>query len=347
MQNGAIVNERSSALAWQVTLGMTILVVVCFSMVGLCVKIHVTPDMMAFVPGYIFLIVYCRLIWSKIEAARMLITVGQLAIVIIMGLMLSYAASAVPFPYRDAELLALDRWLGFEREAYMAFLKQHPALRDVLYFAYSTIMHQTLLVCVVALIARRTDRLQAYIIAFAFAVTATAVIASFVPAANALIYVDKAPTDLSTLPDGGHSYFPTLEGLRAGTLRIIDFGGMEGLISFPSFHTANGILFVWALWPFRLLRLPMLVLNLLLIASTPLAGAHYVVDLIGGAAVAFAAIFATSRLVRMPPANVDERSKPKEQEIIRSSLLPSMRDGKQRFAVKADPDPNPPAPLLT
>ena len=86
---------------------------------------------------------------------------------------------------------------------------------------------------------------------------------------------------------------------------------------------------------------------ILLIASTPLAGAHYVVDLIGGAAVAFAAIFATSRLVRMPPANVDERSKPKEQEIIRSSLLPSMRDGKQRFAVKADPDPNPPAPLLT
>ena len=100
------------------------------------------------------------------------------------------------------------------------------------------------------------------------------------------------------------------------------------MISFPSFHTANGILFVWALWPFRLLRLPMLVLNFLLIASTPLAGAHYVVDLIGGAAVAFAAIFATSRLVRMPPANVDERSKPKEQEIISSSLLPSMRDGK-------------------
>jgi membrane-associated phospholipid phosphatase len=308
MHNCAAVDDRSSALAWQVTLGMTILVVVWFSIVGLYVKIQLTPDMMAFVPGYIFLIVYCRLIWKKIEIARMLITVGQLAIVIIMGLMLSYAASAVPLPYRDAELYALDRWLGFEREAYMAFLKQHPDLREVLYFAYATIMHQTLLVCIVPLVIRRVDRLQAYIIAFAIAVTATAVIASFIPAANALIYVDQAPTHLSTLPDGGHSYFPTLEGLRAGTLRVIDFGGMEGLISFPSFHTANAILFVWALWPIRLLRLPMLVLNFLLIASTPLAGAHYLVDLIGGAIVAFGAVFATSRLVREPDPNVAELS---------------------------------------
>jgi len=291
-----------------VTLGMTILVVVWFNIVGLRVRVDVTPDMMAFVPGYVFLIVYCRLIWRKIETARMLIAVGQLAVVIIMGLMLSYAASAVPLPYRDAELLALDRWLGFEREAYMAFLKQHTALREVLYFAYATIMHQTLLVCIVPLVMRKVDRLQAYIVAFAFAVTATAVIASFIPAANALIYVDKAPTNMSTLPDGGHSYFPTLEGLRAETLRIIDFGGMEGLIAFPSFHTANAILFVWALWPVRLLRLPMLVLNFLLIASTPLAGAHYLVDLIGGAAVAFAAIFTTARLVRGPLPSVTNTS---------------------------------------
>ncbi len=303
-------NERLSALAWQVTLGMTVLVMVSFNLIGLCVKVHVTADMIAYVPGYVFLVVYCRLIWRKIEIARMLIAVGQLAIVIIMGLMLSYAASAVPFPYRDAELHAFDRWLGFEREAYMAFLKQHTGLREVLYFAYSTIMHQTLLVCVVALVARRIDRLQAYVIAFSFAVTATAVIAIFIPAANALIYVDQAPTNLSTLPDGGHSYFPTLEALRAGTQRIIDFGGMEGLIAFPSFHTANAILFVWALWPIRLLRFPMLVLNFLLIASTPLAGAHYFVDLIGGAAVAFAAIFATSWLVREPLPDVAQASTP-------------------------------------
>jgi membrane-associated phospholipid phosphatase len=52
----------------------------------------------------------------------------------------------------------------------------------------------------------------------------------------------------------------------------------------------------------------MLVLNFLLIASTPLAGAHYLVDLIGGAAVAFAATFATSWLVREPLPSVAHAS---------------------------------------
>jgi membrane-associated phospholipid phosphatase len=327
-------DDRFSALAWQVTLGMTIFVVAWFHVVGLRVRIDVTPDMIALVPGYIFLIVYCRFIWQKTEIARMLITVAQLTIVIIMGLMLSSAASTVTLPYRDAELLALDRWLSFEREGYMGFLKGQETLREILYFAYPTIMHQNLLVCVVLLLVRRVDRLQTYIAAFAIAVTATDVIASFFPAANALIFVDKMPTDVSTLPDGGHSYFPTLEALRAGTLRTIDFGGMEGLISFPSFHTANAILFIWALWPLRLLRLVILPLNVLLIASTPLAGAHYLVDLISGAVIAFGAIFATSWLVRSPPEPARKALMTEEPEVRCASTVPS-RQGGRKPAVEA------------
>ena len=170
--------------------------------------------------------------------------------------------------------------------------------------AYNTMMRQNILVLLVSIIARRGDRLQAYVIAFAIAVTATAAIASIVPAANAMIYVDNVPRGLSTLPDGGHSYFPALEALRNGVLRVVDFGGrIEGLISFPSFHTANAILFVWALWPIRILRVVLVPLNLLLIASTPICGAHYVTDVIGGVTVAFGAIVTTTWLVHMPIAN--------------------------------------------
>jgi membrane-associated phospholipid phosphatase len=293
MQNCTTINHRLSALAWQVTLGMTILVTAWFKIVGLSVQLEVTPDMIALVPSYIFLIVYCRFIRPNTAIAGMLITVGQLVIVVVMGIMLSYAASSVTLPYRDGELLAMDRWLGFEREAYMAFLQRHESLREML-------MLQNLLICAVSLLVQRMDRLQAYVATFAIAVTATAFIASFVPAANALIYVDKVPTDLSTLPGGGHSYFPTLEALRAGALRTINFNSLEGLISFPSFHTANAILLIWALWPLRILRFVILPLNLLMIASTPLAGAHYFVDLIGGAVTAFGAIFVTTWLVRSP-----------------------------------------------
>jgi membrane-associated phospholipid phosphatase len=143
---------------------------------------------------------------------------------------------------------------------------------------------------------RRVNRLQGYVLAFAIAITLTALIAIFLPAANAAIYFDKLPTKVSVWPNGQHSYFPVLEGLRAGTLRTVSFDAMDGLISFPSFHTANAILILWALWPITLVRWMLLPINILLIASTPLCGAHYFVDVLGGCAVAFVAISATARL---------------------------------------------------
>jgi membrane-associated phospholipid phosphatase len=303
MHDRSTMDDRLPNLTWQITLAMAMLTAIALNLTGLNIRVELSADALVIIAGYAFLTIYYRFICPKAGVARGFISFGQLVTVVLMGLLLSYAASAVPLPYRDAELYAIDRWLGFEREAYIAFLKRNDGLLDVLSFAYNTMMRQNLLLLFVTITARRTDRLQAYIIAFAIAVTATTAIAIFVPAANAMIYVDKVPTDLSILPDGGHSYFPTLERLRNGELRIIDLGRLEGLISFPSFHTVNAILFVWALWPIRILRFVLVPLNFLLIASTPLCGAHYVTDVAGGAVVAFGAIVATSWLIGVPLAN--------------------------------------------
>lgn len=303
MRDRSIMDDRLSSLTGQVTLAMAIMAAISFNLVGLTARVDLSANTVALVSGYVFLTIHCRYVRQNAEEARALIGFGQLVTVIIMGIMLSYAGSAVPLPYRDAELYGIDRWLGFEREAYLAFLKRNDGLRHILSFAYGTTLLQNILVLLVAIAARRIDRLQFYIIAFSIAVTATVAIAIFVPAANAMIHVDGVPRDLLTLPDGGHSYFPTLEGLRDGTLRVVDFQQLAGLISFPSFHTANGLLFVWALWPMRPLRVVLVPLNLLLIASTPLCGSHYVTDIAGGAAVAFGAIVATTWLARMPLAN--------------------------------------------
>lgn len=303
MHNRSTIEDRLPIVTWQITLAMAILTAIALNLAGLDIRVELSADALMIIGGYAFLTVYYRSISQKPGIARALVSFGQLVAVVLMGILLSYAASAAPLPYRDAELQAIDRWLGFERQAYIGFLKHNDGLLAILGFAYNTMMRQNLLVLFVTIIARRTDRLQAYTIAFAIAVTATAAIAIFVPAANAMIYVDKVPTDLSTLADGGHSYFPTLEALRNGGLRVIDLGRLEGLISFPSFHTANAILFVWALWPIRILRFVLVPLNFLLIASTPLCGAHYVTDVVGGAVVAWGAVVATTWLIRVPLGN--------------------------------------------
>jgi hypothetical protein len=300
MPDRLIIDDRLSRLTWQIILATAILVAISFNIVGLTVRIELSANAVALISGYIFLTIYCRFVRQNAAEACALIGLGQLVTIIIMGMMLSYAASAVPLPYRDAELFTIDRWLGFERETYIAFLKRNDGLRHILSFAYSTLLLQNILVLLVAIVARRIDRLQVYIIAFAIAVVATSAIASLIPAANAMIYADGVPRDLSTLPDGGHSYFPTLEGIRNGTFRIIDFQQLDGLISFPSFHTANSLLFVWVLWPMRLFRVVLVPLDLLLIAATPLCGSHYVMDIAGGAAVAFGVIVTATWLIRMP-----------------------------------------------
>jgi membrane-associated phospholipid phosphatase len=305
-----------SRLAWQATLAITGLTIVSLQVVGLRFHGHLAPELIALMTGYLCLVAYYRFFRRDIGIACMVVTVGQLTVVMVMGIMLTYVASTVPLPYRDFELYAIDRWLGFEREAYLDFVRRNGRLREVLGFAYDSLLPQTFLALIATAAVRRVDRLQGYLIAFAIAVTATAVVASFLPAANAVIYVDKMPTDVSILPDGRPSYFPTLEGLRAGTLRTINFNALEGLISFPSFHTAGAILIVWTLWPISVLRFMLMPLNFLLIASTPLCGAHYVIDIIGGAAVAFASILVTSRLARSPRGSASKSLVAQQPEAI-------------------------------
>jgi hypothetical protein len=67
-------------------------------------------------------------------------------------------------------------------------------------------------------------------------------IAAFVPAMDAMIYLDLAPKGISGLPPGTYTHIPTLEALRAGTMTAIQLNNLEGLVTFPSFHTACGVL---------------------------------------------------------------------------------------------------------
>jgi hypothetical protein len=52
--------------------------------------------------------------------------VAQLLLILMLGLLLSYAATVIAMPYRDEELLAFDRWLGFDRESYVRFFTDQP-----------------------------------------------------------------------------------------------------------------------------------------------------------------------------------------------------------------------------
>ena len=106
------------------------------------------------------------------------------------------------------------------------------------------------------------------------------------------------PPTAHNLPSPGLLHVPIIERLRAGSFGPVELTHLDGLIAFPSFHAAAAVMFAWAAWPIRWLRVPAMILYGLMLAATPIQGGHYFVDSLAGCAVA---AFAIAVVRRLPP----------------------------------------------
>jgi membrane-associated phospholipid phosphatase len=221
---------------------------------------------------------------------------AQIASILLLGMMLTYPLATLAFPYQDSALHAMDRWAGIDWQAYLALFNASPTLSFISKAAYVSMQLQYPLVIVALTASSRFLRLQQYIFTVLIALALTLAIFTFVPAVGAYAYLHVSLDHYANIsPIVTFEQMHHLEAMRHGNWPVIR--DMEGLISFPSFHTISAILFSWALFPIGKLRWPVLVLNALLIASTPVQGAHYFVDILGGALVASFAILAAPLLM--------------------------------------------------
>ncbi len=140
----------------------------------------------------------------------------------------------------------------------------------------------------------KTIHAYRFIAAFVVALFTTDLLLAIVPGKSAAALL--LPSGAPHAPASGLRHIPIIEHLRAGTLGPVDIGHLDGLIAFPSFHSAAAVLFAFAAWPVRWLRIPSLLLNALMLAATPIQGGHYFADTIGGICVALGAIAITWRL---------------------------------------------------
>ena len=81
-----------------------------------------------------------------------------------------------------------------------------------------------------------------------------------------------------------------LLALRTDPQHVLDLNNLPGLVTFPSFHTAMGIIAIYCSRGTPWLFWPSLIINILMISSTPLFGSHYLIDVIAGAVVALGTI---------------------------------------------------------
>src|SRR5205823_13317355 len=115
----------------------------------------------------------------------------------------------------------------------------------------------------------------------------TIAISTVMPAQGVWGYLHLSALDSPAIvPTTRELHLPVFFGLREGTFRHLVAEGAEGIISFPSLHAALGLLFLFALWPVRYVGWIAALLNVAMIAATPVDGSHYFSDVAAGLTIA-------------------------------------------------------------
>jgi membrane-associated phospholipid phosphatase len=235
-------------------------------------------------------------------------SVAQIFLISLLGAILAYGAAASGLPYRDAELFGLDRWLGFDPRVYLEFVAGSRWLAALYPLVYLSMVYQPAVVFVALMLTRRLDRLHDFAIALGVSLVITIAVFALFPAVGWYAYLGIDPAAYPRL-QLFWNFAEHLENVRSGALHAVPLADLRGIISFPSYHTAAAVLAIWAVWPIRLARWPMLILNALMVAAAPVEGAHYLVDLVGGAAVGACSVAAAALVRRAICRHLAERGR--------------------------------------
>jgi membrane-associated phospholipid phosphatase len=221
----------------------------------------------------------------------------QLVVFTAVAAPLSYIVASFGGPLWDETLHAWDRALGLDWRAYLAFVNDQPWLGLGLKLAYMSIGPQIVIVIVALGFTGHLVQCRAFVAAFMIAALISIALSGAMPAAAMFVHLGLQPYDYPNLePTAAFVHVAHLNALRDGTMRLLTLHDSEGIITFPSYHAALGVIFAKALWTLPSLRWPGLALNILLIAGTPIDGGHYFVDVLAGIGIAVLSLAAVHAL---------------------------------------------------
>jgi len=216
--------------------------------------------------------------------------------------LLNYLLLTVAGPRIDWLLAKADRMLGIDWPALMAFMTGYPRIDAVLQFCYGSVMPQIAMLIIALSFTGQCERVYRLCLSIAIGAMLTVFFWTAFPSFGAFSVYDLPPQVAAhlNLALDGH-YAQELKALLANGPGPISPTSAKGLVGFPSFHGALAMLVAWYAREVKVLRWPVAALNAVVLVATPIQGGHHVVDLLGGLAVAFAAIAATDRISALAP----------------------------------------------
>ncbi len=224
----------------------------------------------------------------------------QMLVFSALGASLSYMVAAQGGVYWDETLRAWDAALGLDWLAYVGWVNDNPLIALLYRIAYISLIPQMVAMILVLGFMGKVHALRVAVFAAMLAGVVTILLSGLTPALSNFVALGIKPSDFPMLdPAAAWVHVADLEGLRAGTLRMIAIDRVEGIVTFPSYHAALATVFAWGFLKAPWVRWVGFGWAMLTILATPVDGAHYFVDVFAGIAIAGVAIAVAHTLVPM------------------------------------------------
>jgi len=227
--------------------------------------------------------------------AAMLFGTGFLCLFSLEASILNYLLLPHAGPRIDQALAALDRAMGFHWPAAMGFMAAHPLLNAAALFVYSSMLPQVALLTIV-LGSTEPARVYRFVLAIALSALACIAVWSLAPSFGAFSVYPPPPSGMALALDW--AYAQDLVRLLHDGPGLISAHDARGLIGFPSYHAGLALLVIWFSWRNAWLRWPALLLNLAVLAATPVQGGHHLIDVLGAFPVTAVTLLIVATLAR-------------------------------------------------
>jgi hypothetical protein len=206
------------------------------------------------------------------------LTTTQLVMMLSVTVILSYLVATLNFPLIDAQLASADRIVGFDWLATFNWVKAHPRVDRILFISYWSSVFQLLFVVAILSATRRFQQLHRLVLLFGASILIVIAASAFLPAAGAWEFYGVS--------DRVASYYASdFHALRDHTMKNIDLTKVTGIIQFPSFHAAVGLILIIVTRGIYVVGPLAMCLNVLMIISALTHGGHHLSDVVAGLVV--------------------------------------------------------------
>jgi membrane-associated phospholipid phosphatase len=225
---------------------------------------------------------------------RLALTASLLALLVLAGLLagvISHAGLRMHYPLIDAWLDGADRAMGINTPRLALMLALHPHWGTLLNLIYVSAFPAVFLTALWLGLRGQDARAWELGLGFTGGILIAATIAAFFPALGNMAYHQLDGT--KGLPAGAGSYYlEAFHYFRDGHDPRFDMRQLSGVVEFPSFHMIMALIVPYALRRTGVLGWAAIAWSVLVVVSTIAIGGHYVIDLVGGAVLWAACMWA-------------------------------------------------------